>query len=278
MLLIDQKASVWGAVPDSYDESISWIARAARRCYRAEPKTDDETFVKKRLIPDPPHSSIIEHSNFAVQQRMRVDEFLSFTNRHGLNTRWLTRRHLGNSCYCIFGNLRAWMEGLGVKHPADVYAWADLTGMAIMPTASLPEEMVRVTAEFITDRAVLAEITRHRDDVGFSVESQRYVDYSGEVLYVKPSWHEQASQEQQQDFYEACLDNEAKYVKARKTGLSPQHARVYLNNQARTVIVMTAYLPEWRWVFKLRRAGAAYPQMVRLMDDAWLQFQGLGLL
>lgn len=277
MRLIDQKADVWGVVPDSYIEAVPWIARAGRVCYASEPKGPDGEFVAKRLKPDPPHSSILEHSNLAVKGRMRVDEFLSFITRYGLNTRWLNRRHLGNSEYCVFGNLRAWFEALKVKDVAEVYDWVNRHDLGMIPSSELTHEMVRVTAEIVTDRAVLAEITRHRDDVGFSVESQRYVDYNGgDVAYVKPSWFDQATAGQRSLFYDSCIGNENMYKELRKH-FPPQHARVVLSNQARTVIVMTAYLPQWEWIFKLRRSSAAYPQMILVMDEIHRQFQSQGL-
>ena len=125
---------------------------------------------------------------------------------------------------------------------------------------------------------MLAEITRHRDDCAFSVESQRYVNYDDGITFVKPSWWGDLEHFilSGNDFEESCLSCERDYNKLRSFGLSPQHARTVLNQQVKTTIVMSAYLPEWEWIFKLRTGSGAYPQMINLMQPVEAEFKERG--
>ena len=64
-----------------------------------------------------------------------------------------------------------------------------------------PLEMSTVTVRIITDRGVLAELTRHRL-ASFSVESTRYVNYSKKGLeFIKPCFWQEGSMN-----YESWID------------------------------------------------------------------------
>ena len=276
MKLINQSVEFWGPCEHSEPEAVARIERAARTCYRSEPKGDPVAFLTRLIKPDPPHLSVFEHSN-VVAYCYKPDYMKTLRLAIKLKSRWLTIESRDDFMY-IFGNLRAWMETLGTRSWGEVYQTIGEEGLKIATLCEQPQHMKRVSCKLITDRAILAEITRHRDDTAFSVQSQRYVDYNGEVLYIKPSWYDTASGLERDYFYNACRQNEYDYKQLRGFGQAPQHARVVLNNQVATEIVITAYIPQWQWIFKLRRAGAAYPQMVQLMDQVYEKFQQNGLL
>jgi len=159
-------------------------------------------------------------------------------------------------------------------------------------------EHVNLTARLVTDRGVLAELTRHRL-AAYTVESTRYVDYAGDkqgnhCKFIIPTWLETEVEEgeyhsapeyvQEPHWYfkekgkYVCPHGDASWwmsfmAQAENAYQSlrgvcnwvPQQARSVLPNSTKTEIVMTANLREWLHVFKLRCAKDAHPQMVALM-------------
>ena len=125
-----------------------------------------------------------------------------------------------------------------------------------------------ITVKFITDRAVLAELTRHRL-ASFSVESQRFCNYgqdkfSGAVTFIKPVfWAEES--ENYNIWVSAMQSAEQYYFSLLKSGAKPEQARAVLPNSTKTEIVMTCNLREWRHVLNLRCSPAAYSQIRELM-------------
>lgn len=283
MKLVDQSVKVWGECPTDIFEAKLWIERAGRTCYNSPmPETPDpDKFLDRVMSHDPPHSSMFEHSNLCII----ADELLdSYDMEEFDNCRWLyevgVKTKLSNHEFridpAIYGNYRAWMELTETKSIDEMLKEVKIRfpKFSVIDTNGCRQAR-RVTVELHTDRNILAEITRHRDDVGFSVRSQRYVDENGLMEFIKPSWYDQADFIQQETFRHSCEQAELNYRTLRKA-LPPQHARVALTGQVKTVIVMTAYLPEWDWIFKLRRAPGAYPQMINLMNMVYDQFVEMG--
>ena len=277
MQIIDQSVELWGLCPSVYERTIKRVERAARVCYRSEPKEDSaEQFVAKRMAPETPHSAIMEHSNIVAVISIPPDALWLLRLSEAYASRWINQEIKEDALY-LYGNLRAFMERMETRNPKQVYENLSTAGFTLVPPESQPRHMKRVTVKLITDRAILAEITRHRNDVGFCVQSQRYVDYLKEILYIKPSWYDGAPGAVRDFFYNACSENEKQYRRLREYNLPPQHARTVLNNQTATEIVMTAYLPQWDFMFNLRRAPSAYPQMIEIMDEVHSNFQQAGL-
>lgn len=274
MELIDQSHKIWGISPSTYDEAMLWVERAARTCYNSIFKIKPgsaEKLIDRIMSGDPPHSSVLEHvSIYALREDTNIARVDVFNKQ--LESKWLEKSNHWAG-YIVSGNLRAWMEALKLKHPSLVYGWLSDNNFTIIDNEKVANKHKRVTVELITDRAILAELSRHRDDVGLSVESQRYVNYGDGVTFIKPSWYETAIPQQRQIMYASCIINEEQYKTLRNTGLPPQHARTVLNSQVKTTIVMSAYLPEWKWIFKLRTAAGAYPQMIDLMKPVEAEFK-----
>lgn len=268
MKLVDQSVKVWGECPTDIYEAKLWIERAGRTCYNSPmPETPDpDKFLNKIMSFDPPHSSMFEHSNLVLGV---TDESVL----HKYASKWLTVDETGETV--LYGNFRAFMEILEVDSIQVAFDETIKDGLFQIPQKEYSRRHRRVTVELHTDRNILAEITRHRDDVAFSVRSQRYVDEKGLMEFIKPSWYDQADFIQQETFIHSCQQAELNYRTLRKA-FTPQHARVALTGQVKTVIVMTAYLPEWDWIFKLRRAPGAYPQMINLMNMVYDQFVEMG--
>ena len=129
-------------------------------------------------------------------------------------------------------------------------------------------EHVGFTLRIVTDRGVLAELTRHRIGVAFSVESTRYVRYDGEMEFVEPwNWNDRPSLVQYH-YLTAWSTSESSYISLVKLGESPQAARAVLPMELATTITMTPNIREWRHIFNLRCDKAAHPDMVRVMTMA----------
>lgn len=105
----------------------------------------------------------------------------------------------------------------------------------------------------------MAEITRHRL-ASFCIESQRYVSMDGEIAFVHPLCCE--NDDEIDEYWRSCMKcAEANYRHMLGTGCKPQDARKVLPNSTATRIVMKANLRQWRHIFALRTAKAAYPEM-----------------
>lgn len=117
-----------------------------------------------------------------------------------------------------------------------------------------------ITLRIVCDRAMLAQITRHRH-FSFSVESQRYVNYTkdkfgGEISVIKP--YDLDPDTVEYDIWRAgCEQAEYYYFELIKRKVKPETARSVLPNSAKTEIVMTGNVRSWRQFLQLRSAGHA---------------------
>jgi len=123
-------------------------------------------------------------------------------------------------------------------------------------------EHVSSTFRIVTDRGVMAELTRHRTGVAFSIESTRYVKY-GDISVCKPI--EMPNGVAFQAWYQLCKNSEKAYTEIIANGGKPQTARAVLPTCTATTIVVTANWREWRHILRLRTAPAAHPDMRLVM-------------
>lgn len=139
----------------------------------------------------------------------------------------------------------------------------------------LEHESIRV--KMTVDRGVLAELTRHRIGVAYSVESTRYCNYgSDDISFIDPTCgkFEDFDEEKREvscgDYpseylsrhgihLRAYLDAEEYYNTLISCGATPQEARQVLPMALATDLVMTANIREWRHILKLRTSTAAHP-------------------
>lgn len=118
-----------------------------------------------------------------------------------------------------------------------------------------------ITMYLTIDRAVLAQLTRHRIGFSYSVESQRYCNYSKDkfgknVSFIKPL-----------DIPEDCIlfdmwqsamsQAEFHYFALLEKGLKPEAARSVLPNSTKCELTITGNVRAWRSFFKLRASGHA---------------------
>ena len=117
-------------------------------------------------------------------------------------------------------------------------------------------EHVSLTFKIVCDRAIMAELTRHRL-ASFTVESTRYVKYD-ELTVIAPTTNVIGAM---LDWEGAVEMSEAKYKRLIKSGVPPEIARSVLPLCLATELYMTVNLRELRHILKLRTAKAAHPQM-----------------
>jgi thymidylate synthase (FAD) len=134
-----------------------------------------------------------------------------------------------------------------------------------------------ITLRIITDRSMLAQITRHRH-FSYSVESQRYVNYSkdkfgNEVQFIKP--HDIViGSEAWGTWKQACQIAEGAYFTLLERKCKPETARSVLPNCTKTELVMTGNVRSWRHFFQLRSSGHAQKdvqQLTKLMYTAMME-------
>ena len=140
-------------------------------------------------------------------------------------------------------------------------------------------EHLLITVRIITDRGVLAELTRHRL-ASFSVESSRYCNYSkdkfgGEITFIKPCfWDVETTAPEKwsnglkskyQLWIDAMRNAEFYYMHLMANGATPQEARSVLPNSLKTEIIMSANFREWLHIFKLRCNKKSHSQMRKII-------------
>lgn len=132
-------------------------------------------------------------------------------------------------------------------------------------------EHVSATIKLITNRGVMAELTRHRL-CSFSIESTRYVRYEN-IEFIKPVWWEDADIRTQARFKSSLQESAQAYQFLIQHGWRPEQAREVLPNALKTEIIMTANAREWRHIFKLRTSKKAHPQIRALFQDVLAGFK-----
>ena len=117
-------------------------------------------------------------------------------------------------------------------------------------------EHVQLTFHIVCDRAIMAELTRHRH-ASFTVESTRYIKYD-ELTVISPFKNDVVGD----SFLFADISiAEKEYRDWFQSGATPEQARAVLPLCLATELYMTANLRELRHILKLRTDKAAHPQM-----------------
>lgn len=131
-------------------------------------------------------------------------------------------------------------------------------------------EHVSLTFHIICDRAIMAELTRHRH-ASFTVESTRYVKYDELEMINQYDFDADNFALLKQSVYE--LEHVYRDMILVDRKLKPEQARAVLPNCLKSELYMTANLREWRWILKLRTSKAAHPQMRQVMNQVLAVFK-----
>ena len=159
----------------------------------------------------------------------------------------------------------------------------------------------RVTVRFTTDRGVSHEFVRHRV-FSFAMESTRYCNYSkdkfnNKITFIIPSWMNMEESnvttdsfgvpvkpsEETCDFLSVLGSAEKNYFRLINKGWKPQQARQILPNALKTELVMTGFVSDWQYLFRLRTSflaetGKPHPDMSNLCDPLYKEFVNRGLV
>lgn len=131
-------------------------------------------------------------------------------------------------------------------------------------------EMAHATVFFECSRVVTHELVRHRL-ASYQQESQRFsvfvVDDIEAGFFIPPDLDEEYVKAMV-SVYGLAAD---KYNELLAKGVSKQIARYVLPSAARTRIIVSANLREWRHIFKLRLDKSAQPEMREMMGMAYAQ-------
>ena len=133
-------------------------------------------------------------------------------------------------------------------------------------------EHVSFTFDIITDRGVLAELTRHRM-AGYSVESTRYCKYNNsDIVFIEPVTIK--NNDKIYDLWKnTCLTSEMAYNQMMGLGAKAQEARQLLNQSLKCEIRMTVNVRSLRNVFALRCASSAHPHIKQVFIPLLLRMQ-----
>ena len=141
-------------------------------------------------------------------------------------------------------------------------------------------------------RSLMAQITRHRVGVSFSIQSQRYVeikedqdyladlytdldteDYiNSELCHILDKYFVDAHKFKNLNGYYFALDN---YLEAIKMGDKPEEARRFLPNATKTELYMCGFEDDWDRFFDLRDKDTVDPQTHGLVIQLHLQYNVL---
>lgn len=140
-----------------------------------------------------------------------------------------------------------------------------------------------ITLDIVTNRGTLAELTRHRIGVGYSVESTRYVNYKDGVEFIFPIdyVYDTDIDKDTQDkiltrikiFKEACDTAAHAYAQLIKNGAKPQEARAVLPQALKVDMKVTMNIRAWRHFFELRCAPSAHPDIKEIAIAILLEFR-----
>jgi thymidylate synthase (FAD) len=137
-------------------------------------------------------------------------------------------------------------------------------------------EFGNLTIRLVTNRGVLAELSRHRL-LSLAVESTRYVRLDNNMEFIMPVWwkkdNEMVPHSPEWCFLGACEDMELCYKKMLSKGWRPEQAREVLPNSLKTEIIMSCNFREMIHILKLRTSKKAHPQIRALMLPLLLELQ-----
>jgi thymidylate synthase (FAD) len=282
MKIVDQSYTIWGPAPiDNRDDAILYLEKGGRICYRSEDKIvpgSGEKFITNCFNRN--HSSVLEMSNivFRTSHKVKFPQKILEYMKCEFDSKYFNFGVAHDYVY-IGGSWRTWIEyyddkGMDIEDvPFNMPISNDNDFVQVTDINELPPEILRIGVCFCTDRAVTHEMVRHRP-CSFLQESQRYVRYMDELIFIKPWWYNnEKSNVLRFEFDKAMEQAEDHYrYMIRHLGAKAEEARAVLPNATATKILIMADIPEWMHIFNLRTSKAAYAQYRNLMIDLKADF------
>lgn len=132
-------------------------------------------------------------------------------------------------------------------------------------------EHASATFNILCSRSCMAQLTRHRVGISFSVRSQRYVDETIGMVVLPPM-----PRDDMLVMTNAITVAYEAYTALLANGIRKEDARFVLPNATATVITMTANFRELRHIIKLRTSKKAQweirfiaSEMLRICTELW---------
>jgi thymidylate synthase (FAD) len=156
------------------------------------------------------------------------------------------------------------------SEPKDEKSNENLVRKLIASGHHTPLEHCTATVKIITDRGIMAELTRHRL-ASFNIESTRYVNYNKKQMeFIKPCFWSNLDANYNVSYnytiWERQMQSaEQAYIDMLSLGATPEQARSVLPMSLKTEIIMSANFREWLHVFNLRCSGKAHPSIREIM-------------
>lgn len=178
------------------------IERCGRIAYRSEDKITDDSYIRFiKGIVQRGHWSVLEHSRITLNikrsffQEADFEVLCDYLNSH----HFLNHSSMQDveSWFSISGNFRAFLEWLSIStsQPCSMRYIKHYLAKQFPPVFGgliddddvfeprselfhLVEDPAYFTYHVVTDRGVMAEWTRHRYNMSFTVESTRYCNYN----------------------------------------------------------------------------------------------------
>ena len=283
------------------------IERAGRTCYKSK-RPEGQTakdFVDRMIASQ--HYAMLEHGTVYLKIRKGTyayshyvvvcepdDDFMSSSRE--LSYRPYTKVNIQDDYIYVTTNYRVLVEN----------GWLNDLKYLCEPTEYHEK---RVTVKFTTSNGIMREFTRHRSH-SFAVESTRYCNYSknkfnNEIQCVIPSWcknmvngnsynwelvhdynirqTEGLSEVEARLIMSWCY-SEAHYLMLTNKGiLTAQQAREVLPLATKCDMVMTGFVSDWKYLFRLRTSifaetGKPHPDMSNLCDPLYKEFIKRGFI
>ena len=258
------------------------IEYAGRICYQSLDKIkpgSDWKFVCNLVKHG--HMTPLEHAYFGVPAKLFSQDQLAHVWSKDSDSPFLQHVFCKQDGNKVYGTLRAFLN-----------AGLDLEKVKPYMTRNCKDF---VTFVITTDRGVATEFYRHRsiayDDQGYEVgarslarfeeiedpvlnqTSTRYIDLSkkpAEIVLPEPMMTEEDSEGADYYFwYHSCKSSIQTYLQLILNGNPPQFARNVLPLSIACTMVMSAHLPVWHALLKLRLAKGAHPQARYLAYQLW---------
>ena len=131
-----------------------------------------------------------------------------------------------------------------------------------------------VAVKFITDRTMSHELVRHRP-LSVLQESQRYVNYSNEIVFIKPTPYFEDDEISFNKWTSMMSTCENLYKELYELKNTPQACRKILPNSCKTELIIYTNLREWRHILYLRTSSGADPMMRSLMIPLYYRMKEL---
>ena len=247
------------------------IEYAGRICYKSSNKITEDSakpFVDRMIKSG--HGAMLEHGTVYLKITYKDTDFATLCMFYGRNKYSVLNHSEDNRIYYITTNYRVLVED---NHLRDLKYLCEPTEF----------HEKRITVHFTADAGVMREFFRHRV-FSMAQESTRYCNYlrdkfSNSITVIYPSW---LKEEEGLEFEEDMRVIEELYFKWLKKEWTAQQARVFLPLGVKAEAVMTGFVSDWKYFFRLRskiaETGKPHPQAQELADPLMDEFVKRGIM